>query len=190
MGGIGGPAFVEQRADDGALHRPAHAFPGNWRSRVQDHPVLHAGEAIACDADAFQHWGRGAIGRECLLIGLVDLRMSHQAREALTQRAIALRRRGPVKLGDACTRCKNGLAERRDADIDYMQRLTEQILHRVAATFRVVRIAPWRAMIEAASRTAAALLAASCTPAARSVLSRSEERRVGKEWRARGRGGR
>ena len=40
-----------------------------------------------------------------------------------------------------------------------------------AATFRLVRAAPLRAIIEAASRTAAALLGASCTPAARSVLS-------------------
>src|SRR6266699_3411342 len=104
-----------------------------------------------------------------MLIRLIDLQMSHQACEAVTQGAIALRRRGPVKVDDACTRCANGLAERRDADIDDMQRLTKQILHRVTATFRAVRAAPLRAISEAASRTAAALLGASCTPAARIV---------------------
>ena len=40
--GVCGLAFVQQSADDGSAHRPAHSLPGNRRSSVQEHVFFHA----------------------------------------------------------------------------------------------------------------------------------------------------
>jgi hypothetical protein len=45
------PSFIEDSADDGALHGTAHVFPGDGRTSVQDHALRHIGEDLAGNPD-------------------------------------------------------------------------------------------------------------------------------------------
>ncbi len=52
VGEILRPSFIEDCADDGALHRSAHVFPGDGRAAVQDHAFCHIGDDLAGNPDA------------------------------------------------------------------------------------------------------------------------------------------
>ncbi|TKS63928.1 MAG: hypothetical protein EWM73_00905 [Nitrospira sp.] len=45
------PSFIEDGADDGALHGTAHVFPGDGRTSMQDHTLRHIGEDLAGNPD-------------------------------------------------------------------------------------------------------------------------------------------
>ncbi len=174
--GRGGPAFVQDRADDRAADRPAHPRPLDGWSGMEDGARTEARHDVDSRPDVHEegagvehHLDRPLVGRghpRADRVVPIVLQSSQEQAKA----AIAISRRPPVEFDDGGAVRAGPSSELGDADVQGMDALGK---HRTRHGFAHGALCRGGASLprSAASQAAWALLGATITPALASVSS-------------------
>jgi hypothetical protein len=133
LGAIPREPLVQEAADDGAAHRPAHALPGDGRTGVEHGARRHAGDDVERPADADDRRTRLEDAPHGLPVRGLDggTGVPLDAIEQREEVGIAARRRSPVDLHHLRARLAEDLAERGQAEVHHPQRRAEELQHRL-----------------------------------------------------------